>query len=187
MKKRRAARSHTYLKTIEDIRVESNKDLKKAANRAIDQVERQTTHDIRAKIFLLDHTAEVLENFRRLQEYKIWKFELHSEREKLVALKKESIKYDNLIENYEALYGNRAYLEDTSNEQEHYKHQLKDFIENRKILHQEFDKLAVTNPQKVLSYKSKMDDYEVELEDKQNNLFPNIVDDRDKYESKIFY
>jgi hypothetical protein len=50
-------------------------------------VEEATTYRIKAKIFLLDHTAEVLENYRRLKEYEVYKHELHYEREKTVALK----------------------------------------------------------------------------------------------------
>lgn len=47
---------------------------------------------LREKIFLLDHTAEVLENYRKVKENEIFNHILHGEREKKAFLKKESRK-----------------------------------------------------------------------------------------------
>jgi hypothetical protein len=56
---------------------------------------------LRDKFFLLDHTAEVLENYRRIQENEIFDKVLFEEREKKAFLKKEGRKMENLIEGYE--------------------------------------------------------------------------------------
>ncbi|CAI2375125.1 unnamed protein product [Moneuplotes crassus] len=182
MRKRKAARSHTYFRPVDEIVVESNKNLRKAMSTIIDEVERQNTKTLKSKIFLLDHTAEVLENFRRVQEYKIWKHELHYQRERLVALKKESLKYENLIDNYEALYGTRGYLEDTANEQDHYKHQLKDFVDNRRLYHQEKLKYEILDGEKIKLMQAGRDPDEAKIEEKEQELFPKYEEDRQKYE-----
>jgi hypothetical protein len=49
----------------------------------------------------LDHTAEVLENYRRIKENELFNHVLHGEREKKAFLKKEDRKPENLIDNYE--------------------------------------------------------------------------------------
>lgn len=63
---------------------------------------------MREKFFYLDHTAEILENYRRLQENKIFDKVLHDERTKKACLKLESRKVENIL-------GRRdhAYLEGT--------------------------------------------------------------------------
>lgn len=50
------------------------------------------------KFFYLDHTAEVLENYRRIQENEIYNKVLHETRQKKAFLKKESRKPENLLE-----------------------------------------------------------------------------------------
>ena len=52
---------------------------------------------MRNKFFALDHTAEVLENYRRLKENEIFDRVLHDERMKRAYLKTESRKRENLI------------------------------------------------------------------------------------------
>jgi hypothetical protein len=47
---------------------------------------------------LLDHTAEVLENYRRIKENEIFDQILHDAREKKAFLKAEERKTENLIE-----------------------------------------------------------------------------------------
>ena len=87
VKNKKAARSYEYFKYIDDIRKPVNKMLKKQVSDTINIIGKVNDMRIKSKIFLLDHTAEVLENFRRLQEYNIWKRDLHYEREKVVAIK----------------------------------------------------------------------------------------------------
>ena len=49
------------------------------------------------KFYSLDHTAEVLENYRRIEEHNLFAKYLHVEREKSAALKIESQKIENLL------------------------------------------------------------------------------------------
>ena len=49
------------------------------------------------KFYYLDHTAEVLENYRKIQENKIYDRVLHDERQKKAFLKNESRKQENLL------------------------------------------------------------------------------------------
>mmetsp|Transcript_7117 Transcript_7117/g.11272 ORF Transcript_7117/g.11272 Transcript_7117/m.11272 type:complete len:80 (-) Transcript_7117:931-1170(-) len=65
------------------------------------------------KFFYLDHTAEVLENYRRIEENKIFDKILHDGRMKRAFLKKEGRQRENLIENYDERFGSHRYLEDT--------------------------------------------------------------------------
>jgi hypothetical protein len=51
--------------------------------------------------FSLDHTAEVLENYRRIKENEIFTKVLHDEREKKAFLRREGRKKENIIENLE--------------------------------------------------------------------------------------
>ena len=53
---------------------------------------------MRNKFFALDHTAEVLENYRRLKENEIFDRILHDERMKKAYIKTESRKRENLID-----------------------------------------------------------------------------------------
>jgi hypothetical protein len=66
---------------------------------------------LRQKFFVLDHTAEVLENYRRIQENELFNKVLFEEREKRAFLKKESRKMENLIDNYEQRFGDHKYLD----------------------------------------------------------------------------
>lgn len=177
----KAARSHVYFKSINELKKPMNEVLRKETNEAVNLAAKSNDSKLRAKIFILDHTAEVLENFRRLQEYNIWKKELHYEREKLVALKKESRKLQNVIENYDALYGTRGYLEDTKNEHEYYKHTMSDFIENIRLRDKERKVLAVTDPDALEEANFKVDN--LEYEEKLHNLFPKMEEDRERYEA----
>ncbi len=62
---------------------------------------------------MLDHTAEVLENYRRIQENEIFNRVLFAEREKKAFLKKEGRKIENLIENYDQKFASFKYFEAT--------------------------------------------------------------------------
>ena len=82
----------------------------------------------------MDHTAEVLENYRRIQENKIFDKILHDERNKKAFLKHESRKVENLIEGFENRYANYKYLQDTSNQFENFKVvSQNEFIDEDKI------------------------------------------------------
>tara|TARA_B110000285_G_scaffold208597_1_gene248933 strand:+ start:162 stop:482 length:321 start_codon:yes stop_codon:yes gene_type:complete len=63
----------------------------------------------------LDHTAEVLENYRRLQENIIFDRILDDERNKKAFLKHEGRNIENLISDFDTKFGSYKYLEDTSN------------------------------------------------------------------------
>lgn len=93
----------------------------KHTNAAITQQATSVVQDIwdkeggslRNKFFVLDHTAEVLENYRRIQENLIFSRVLFDEREKKAFLKKEGRKIENLIDNYEQKFGGHKYFEAT--------------------------------------------------------------------------
>jgi len=183
---RKAARSHVYFKPLSELKKPMNAPLKKTLSDIIDTAGETTNQKLRAKIFLLDHTAEVLENFRRFQEYKIWKFELHSERERLVALKNQALDIENAIENYDTLYANRKYLADTQAQGEfggnpEYRHQIGDFVENIRLRDQERRILEVTDPEYFENYNKSLIDGE--KEQKEQRLFPKRVEEHENFEA----
>lgn len=57
-----------------------NRALQKQARFAIKDIQQSEWYNMREKFFYLDHTAEILENYRRLQENKIFDKVLHDER-----------------------------------------------------------------------------------------------------------
>ena len=69
--------------------------------------------DLRNKFFFLDHTAEVLENYRRIQENQIFDRVLHDGRMKRAYLKKEGRQSENLIADFKEKFGDYKYLEGT--------------------------------------------------------------------------
>ena len=69
---------------------------------------------MRKKFFYLDHTAEVLENYRRLQENQIFDKVLHDERMKKAFLKAEARRKENLIDDYHSKFAQNALLEGRS-------------------------------------------------------------------------
>ena len=77
---------------------------------------------MRNKFFYLDHTAEVLENYRRFQENTIFDKILHDERMKKAFLKHESRDIKNLIPDFDSKYGSYKYLQDTSNTANSFEH-----------------------------------------------------------------
>ena len=74
-----------------------NKTAKKQALQGIDSVAENDRGHLHEKFYYLDHTAEVLENYRRIQENEIFDKVLHGEREKKAALKLESRKMEHLL------------------------------------------------------------------------------------------
>ena len=79
--------------------------MKKEISEIYDGIHDSYRPNLEAKLFVLDHTAEVLENYRRIEEYNIFKFEMHTERMKRTALRDEGYKKENLIANYEERFG----------------------------------------------------------------------------------
>lgn len=82
---------------------------------AVDHIWNTEGQDLRQKFFYLDHTAEVLENYRRIKENEIFNYILHGEREKKAFLKKEGRKTENLIDNFDQRFRNYKYLAGTEN------------------------------------------------------------------------
>lgn len=74
----------TYLRTsrLENPKLYSfaNKDLRNQTSTALHDLERTEKGDLGRKFFYLDHTAEVLENYRRLQENELFEKVLHETR-----------------------------------------------------------------------------------------------------------
>ena len=58
----------------------ANKMLKKTATKGVDQAINSEKQDMQEKYYFLDHTAEVLENYRKFEENKIFDRVLHDER-----------------------------------------------------------------------------------------------------------
>lgn len=91
-----------------------NRSLQKYARAAVTDIEEKEWFNMREKFFALDHTAEVLENYRRIQENKIFDRILHDERDKRAFLRREGRQKQHLIENFDQKYGDFKYLEGTS-------------------------------------------------------------------------
>ena len=77
-----------------------NKQMRKQAVHAVTDIQETEYADMRKKFFYLDHTAEVLENYRRLQENQIFDKILHDERMKKAFLRTEGRQKENLIDGY---------------------------------------------------------------------------------------
>jgi hypothetical protein len=65
----------------------------------VTDIENSERDSLGRKFFALDHTAEVLENYRKIKENEIYERILHETRQKKAFLKKESRKECNLITN----------------------------------------------------------------------------------------
>lgn len=64
---------------------------------------------MRKKYFYLDHTAEVLENYRRLKENEIFDKILHDGRMKKAFLKNEGSRVENLISDFDNKFKDYKY------------------------------------------------------------------------------
>ena len=91
----------------------TNRALQSQATHVVEDIWQKEGGSLRDKYFVLDHTAEVLENYRRIQENEIFERVLFEQREKKAFLKKEARKINNIIDNYEQKYGNFKYFEGT--------------------------------------------------------------------------
>jgi hypothetical protein len=58
----------------------ANKALRKEVVSAVTEIEKEEIGNLSRKFFLLDHTAEVLENYRKIKENEIFQQILHDER-----------------------------------------------------------------------------------------------------------
>ena len=58
----------------------ANKEIRKEAVQAVHEIEMTEKGDLGRKFFYLDHTAEVLENYRRIQENIIFDKVIHEGR-----------------------------------------------------------------------------------------------------------
>jgi hypothetical protein len=77
--------------------------------RTMDVLAKTEEHDMKLlseSLFTKDHTAQSLENLRKIQENKIFNRKMHEITEKKFALKLESRREINLIENYEGRFLN---------------------------------------------------------------------------------
>ncbi len=75
----------------------ANRVIRKQAVSGIHDLELSERDDLGRKFFALDHTAEVLENYRRIKENEIYTKVLHDERLKKSFLRAESRKKENLL------------------------------------------------------------------------------------------
>jgi hypothetical protein len=91
----------------------TNRALQSQATHVVDDIWAKEGGSLREKYFVLDHTAEVLENYRRIQENEIFNRVVFEEREKKAFLKKEGRKVDNLIDNYQQRFANFQYFQGT--------------------------------------------------------------------------
>jgi len=71
------------------------------ASKGINIAQKKNQKSLEEKIFFLDKTAAVLENYRKILEVKIFNRLLHREREKRLFLKMHARKLENLIPNYD--------------------------------------------------------------------------------------
>ena len=81
-----------------------NRALQKDARFSVKDIQDNEWYNMREKYFYLDHTAEILENYRRLQENKIFDKVLHDERATKACLKLESRKVENILGSREHVY-----------------------------------------------------------------------------------
>jgi hypothetical protein len=80
----------------------ANRVIRKQAVGGIHELENSERDDLGRKFFALDHTAEVLENYRRIKENEIYTKVLHDERLKKSFLRNESRKPQNLLHNFQS-------------------------------------------------------------------------------------
>lgn len=91
----------------------TNQALQSQATHVVQDIWDKEGGSLRNKYFVLDHTAEVLENYRRIQENEIFNRVLFEEREKKAFLKKEGRKIENLIDNYDQKFASYKYFDAT--------------------------------------------------------------------------
>ena len=80
MPKKRRAYLDTSQKNNPEFGSFANKVLRKQATAAVDSIYDDEKQRLGQKFYYLDHTAEVLENYRKMQENKIYDRVLHDER-----------------------------------------------------------------------------------------------------------
>lgn len=90
----------TSMKTNPTFGSFANKELRRQATAGVDSVYMNDKDRLYEKFYYLDHTAEVLENYRKIQENLIFDRVLHDQRQKKAFLKSESRKLENLLEGH---------------------------------------------------------------------------------------
>eukprot|EP01022_Parablepharisma_sp_SALTPOND_P007892 TRINITY_DN1338_c0_g1_i1.p1 TRINITY_DN1338_c0_g1~~TRINITY_DN1338_c0_g1_i1.p1 ORF type:complete len:960 (+),score=110.14 TRINITY_DN1338_c0_g1_i1:2172-5051(+) len=90
-----------YVELRKDQKRRLSRLIKKRLTEGITAAERQHRQSLKDKIFYLDQTAAVLENYRRILEVKTFNKLLHREREKKLFLKMHSRKLENLIPDFD--------------------------------------------------------------------------------------
>ena len=80
----------------------------------MEDIHRSEFTDMSKKFFYLDHTAEVLENYRRIQENEIFDKILHDARMKRAYIKDEGNKIEHLIEDFDTKFQGYKYMESTT-------------------------------------------------------------------------
>lgn len=83
-----------------------NRFVRKKAINKMGNNESKDFDDLAMRLFVQDHTAQVLENIRKTKENKIFNRKLHEIKEKKLALKLEARKPENIIENFEQKFLN---------------------------------------------------------------------------------
>jgi len=102
--------------------------IRKRMMNVITKTELSQRKNLQEKILMLDETAEVLENYRRILEVKVFNRLLHREREKRLFLKKHSRKLENLIPDYDIKFRTFERWNNTELLLEEPQHTIKDFF-----------------------------------------------------------
>ncbi len=90
-----------------------NKVLRKNIIKNINISESQDHESLENRLFLKDMNSQTLENLRKIKENKIFNKKLHELHERKLAVKLESKKLENLIENFDFKYKNFEVFNDT--------------------------------------------------------------------------
>ena len=87
-----------------------NRSLHKQTSAAVEDIRVNEYFDMRNKFFALDHTAEVLENYRRIEENNLFDKVLHDKRMRQAYLKTEARQTQHLISDFETHFRDYQYL-----------------------------------------------------------------------------
>jgi hypothetical protein len=101
--KRKLSKLNPY---IQPSKRQFNRFVRKKAINKMAMNESKDFDDLAMRLFVQDHTAQVLENIRKTKENKIFNRKMHEIKEKKLALKLEARKPENIIENFEQKFLN---------------------------------------------------------------------------------
>lgn len=120
-----------------------NKVLRKKIIKNINQAQSEDFKSLETRLFLKDMNSQSLENLRKIKENKIFNKKLHELHERKLAVKLESKKLENLIENFDFRFKNYETYNDTEgNSFKNYT--LIDFTQEGKMIYGK--SLDVKNP-----------------------------------------